>query len=217
MESHLFLLDLLRDHEPKSAAKADALQTLRAAPRHVRGREAPGVRGFIPAFRGRFMRSRDAGRTGAHGDREPLRSAGFSPPGRPLTGVASCGLKSALPGKFMGRAGPAVVLIDREGIPPSEVANTKPNQGCIQDRGRSAAAARACAPWRSQNSTRAPLACAATLERSDCGRFAPSAASLRKVPRAGNRHGRDAATVRPGGTVSLFIQQESVAISASGW
>ncbi len=49
--------DLLRGHEPKSAAKADALQTLRAAPRHVRGREALGVRGFIPAFRGRFMES----------------------------------------------------------------------------------------------------------------------------------------------------------------
>ncbi len=55
MESDLFLLDLLRGHEPKGAAKADALQTLRAAPRHVRSREAPGVRGFIADFRDRFM------------------------------------------------------------------------------------------------------------------------------------------------------------------
>ncbi len=31
----------------------------------------------------------------------PLRSAGFSPQGRPLAGVASCGLKSALRGRFM--------------------------------------------------------------------------------------------------------------------
>ncbi len=30
-----------------------------------------------------------------HGDHDPLRSAGFSPPGRFCAGVASCGLRSA--------------------------------------------------------------------------------------------------------------------------
>ncbi len=39
----------------ESAAEADALQALRVAPRHVRGREAFGVRGFTPAFRGRLL------------------------------------------------------------------------------------------------------------------------------------------------------------------
>ncbi len=49
------------------------------------------------------MESRDAGRTGARGDQEPLRTAGFSPQGRPQPGEASCGLKSALRGRFMER------------------------------------------------------------------------------------------------------------------
>ena len=57
MESALFLLDLLRGHEPESAGKPDALQTLRAAWTGCRSREAFGVRGFTPAFRPRFMES----------------------------------------------------------------------------------------------------------------------------------------------------------------
>ncbi len=103
VDSALLLLDPLRGHEPKSAAQADALQTLRAAPRHVRGREALGVRGFIPAFRGRFMES-PLGPEAMRRDLEPVRSAGFSPQGRSLAGVASCGLKSALRGRFMESA-----------------------------------------------------------------------------------------------------------------
>ncbi len=43
------------DFEPESAGEPDALQTPRAAPRPIRSREAPGVRGFIPAFRSRSM------------------------------------------------------------------------------------------------------------------------------------------------------------------
>ena len=50
MESVLFLLDLLRGHEPESAGKPDALQTLRAERMGCRTREAFGLRGFTPAF-----------------------------------------------------------------------------------------------------------------------------------------------------------------------
>jgi len=55
MESGLFLSDLLTAHEPESAGKPDALQTLRAERPDFRNREALGVRGFTPAFR--FMES----------------------------------------------------------------------------------------------------------------------------------------------------------------
>ena len=57
MESVLFLADVLTAHEPESAGKPDALQTLRAERTGFRNREAFGVRGFTPAFRIRFMES----------------------------------------------------------------------------------------------------------------------------------------------------------------
>ena len=74
MESALFLLDLLRGHEPESAGKPDALQTLRAAWTGCRSREAFGVRGFTPAFRPRFMESA-APAPGPQIHRLPLSSA----------------------------------------------------------------------------------------------------------------------------------------------
>jgi len=57
LETAPFLADPLSGHEAESAGEPDALQTLRAERTRLRTRGASGVRGFIPAFRARFMES----------------------------------------------------------------------------------------------------------------------------------------------------------------
>jgi len=67
------------------------------------GRPTYGI-GFhakrIPEWDGGFMVRTDA-QVGPHGDHEPARGAGFDPQGRPLADARSCGLKSALLGRFI--------------------------------------------------------------------------------------------------------------------
>jgi len=73
MNRSLFLADLLTAHEPESAGKPDALQTLRAAPMGFGIREAYGVRGFTPAFRARFLGTSSKPRTWPSAPRYPRR------------------------------------------------------------------------------------------------------------------------------------------------
>jgi len=62
--------------------------------KHNRAREVRHLYGGRFLERGLFLGDLLSGR-------EPLRSAGFSPQGRPLSPVCSCGLKSALRARFM--------------------------------------------------------------------------------------------------------------------
>jgi len=58
-------------HEPESAGRPDALQTLRAGRPGFRNREASGVRGFTPAFQARFTEGFDTKRFGTPRVHEP--------------------------------------------------------------------------------------------------------------------------------------------------